>query len=271
MELNNETNEVNEKKNDDNKVLIDNAIDLYKTPIHVLISTKLYNFSGKYYKKIFDEAIKEEQNEKNNPQFNQNINMNNNNNNMNNNNNYINQNNNYNNINNSYQNNSNNNYSYQSSNLNTQPSSYYNSSSSSFNQQSYSRRQIQINKIIFKVNFQTRMGQELGVIGSLQELGNWNQNNVLRLKWTDGNNWVNEINFEFQSNFEYKFIMIINGRPQKYEDGGNRIFNLYDIKNMLENSGRAGDIIYLNNIRRTDIEYDYRDNSLKLISRWNEK
>ena len=272
MELNKETNDVNDKKDsNDNKVVIENAADLYKTPISVLTSTKIYNFSGKYFKKIFDEAIKEEENSgKIFPQFNQNNNNNMNNNNINNN--YMNQNN-YNNNNNSYQNNNNNinnNYSYQS-NLNTQPSSYYNSTSSSYNQQTYSRRQIQINKIIFKVCYQTKMGQEIGVIGSLPELGNWNQDNVLRLSWTEGNNWINEINFEFQSNFEYKFILIINNRPQKYEDGGNRIFNLYDIKNMLENSGRAGDVIRLNNIRRTDIEYDYRNNSLQIIARWNEK
>ena len=278
MDVNKETNDVNDNKDlDNNKVVIENAADLYKIPINVLTSTKIYNFSGKYFKKIFDEALKEEENEgKNFPQFNQNINVNNMNynnniNNNNNNNNYMNQNNynNYNN-NNNYMNQNNNNYSYQS-NLNTQPSSYYNSNSSSYNQQSYSRRQIQINKIIFNVCFQTKMGQEIGVTGSLPELGNWSQDKVLKLSWTEGNNWINEINFEFQSNFEYKFILIINNRPQKYEDGGNRIFNLYDIKNMLENSGRAGDVIRLNNIRRTDIEYDYRNNSLQLIARWNEK
>ena len=103
------------------------------------------------------------------------------------------------------------------------------------------------------------MGQEKGVIEILPELGNWNQDNVLRFSWTEGNNWINQINFDFQSNFEYKFILIINNRPQKYEDEENRIFNLYDIKNMLENSGKAGDVIRLNNIRRTDIEYNYKN------------
>ena len=50
MELNKETNDVNDKKDsNDNKVVIENAADLYKTPISVLTSTKIYNFSGKYF------------------------------------------------------------------------------------------------------------------------------------------------------------------------------------------------------------------------------
>ena len=46
MDVNKETNDVNDKKDlDNNKVVIENAADLYKIPINVLTSTKIYNFS----------------------------------------------------------------------------------------------------------------------------------------------------------------------------------------------------------------------------------
>ena len=50
-----------------------------------------------------------------------------------------------------------------------------------------------INKIKFEMRYQTQMGQEVGVIGSLDALGKWNQNKVLRLNWKNGNIWNKEI------------------------------------------------------------------------------
>ena len=43
---------------DDGKIYIENAADLYKIPINVIKNTKLYNFKGKYYDKIYEEALK---------------------------------------------------------------------------------------------------------------------------------------------------------------------------------------------------------------------
>ena len=40
------------------KVRIENSADLYKLPIHVIKNTKLYNFQGKYFDKIYEEALK---------------------------------------------------------------------------------------------------------------------------------------------------------------------------------------------------------------------
>ena len=40
------------------KVEINTCIDLYKLPINVLKSTKIYNFKGKYFDKIYEEALR---------------------------------------------------------------------------------------------------------------------------------------------------------------------------------------------------------------------
>ena len=40
------------------KIRIENSADLYKLPIHLIKNTKLYNFEGKYFDKIYEEALK---------------------------------------------------------------------------------------------------------------------------------------------------------------------------------------------------------------------
>jgi hypothetical protein len=42
----------------DEKIRIDNSYDLYRIPIHVIKNTRLYNFQGKYFDKIYEEALK---------------------------------------------------------------------------------------------------------------------------------------------------------------------------------------------------------------------
>ena len=40
------------------KVVIDNSADLYKLPVSAIKNTKIYNFSGKYFNEIYEEALK---------------------------------------------------------------------------------------------------------------------------------------------------------------------------------------------------------------------
>ena len=44
-------------QNSEDKITINNSADLYKIPISVLKKTKVYNFQGKYYDKIYNEAL----------------------------------------------------------------------------------------------------------------------------------------------------------------------------------------------------------------------
>jgi hypothetical protein len=42
----------------DDKVYIENSADLFKLPISTIKNTKLYNFRGKLFDKIYEEALK---------------------------------------------------------------------------------------------------------------------------------------------------------------------------------------------------------------------
>ena len=44
--------------NGENKIILENSTDLYKLPLNVLKNTKIYNFKGKYFDKIYEEAVK---------------------------------------------------------------------------------------------------------------------------------------------------------------------------------------------------------------------
>jgi hypothetical protein len=45
-------------ENQNKKVILETSADLYRLPLDVIKNTKLYNFDGKYYKKLYEEALK---------------------------------------------------------------------------------------------------------------------------------------------------------------------------------------------------------------------
>lgn len=47
--------------------------------------------------------------------------------------------------------------------------------------------------IKFSIVYNTSPGEEVYVVGSLPELGNWNIQNAKRMQWTNGNNWISEV------------------------------------------------------------------------------
>ena len=91
------------------------------------------------------------------------------------------------------------------------------------------------------------------------------------MKWTEGNIWKANMEYDDIKVFEYKFIFMENGSIKKWEDGINRIFSFTQIKNLLEPNLTVGKIIKLNNIMDQSIEYNYNDYSLTIISEWNKK
>ena len=80
---------------------------------------------------------------------------------------------------------------------------------------------IRINKIIFSIRYNTTFGEEIGILGSLPILGNWNQNGIFHLNWNNGNIWTGEINIDNLSDFEFKFIISSNGNVKRWENGDN--------------------------------------------------
>ena len=188
------------------KISLENNFDLFKLTPNQITSTKLFNYQGKIYDEIYQEALKLEKEGKNSINLTNTI-----------------------------------------SNNNITPSNNNNNN--------------KIEKIVFEMKYQTQMGQELGILGNLNELGNWNQDNALRMQWTDGNIWKKEIEGE-NDNIEYKFIFIVNNRVQRWEDGGNRILNLKEIKEKIKNEKK---------FELNQQIFEFNNNILKITSNWNQK
>ncbi len=131
--------------------------------------------------------------------------------------------------------------------------------------------EIKIEKLSFQMQYQTWMGQELGIIGSINEFGNWDQGNAKKLRWTEGNIWIIDFFFNANFDFEYKFIFIENNWVKTWEDGNNRYFKFGEIKNKLESQSVNGDFIHVNDFYYTNLEYDIKNNGLKIICQWNKK
>ena len=244
------TQNIKSKTNSEEKIKIENAIDLYKLPISTLKNAKIFNFSGKLYDKIYKEALEMEKviiSKK--PPLEKKI--------LNNNENQT------------YDQQQFNKPTYNTQIYNTQfntPQNYGNMNYTNLNQS-----RIKINKIKFEMKYQTQMGQEVGVIGSLDELGKWNQNKVLRLNWTNGNVWNKEISYVNGSDFEFKFIFINNGRVVKWEDGNNRPFNFRNVCSNLEKKNIKNGVINIWNLNNQNLEFDTRNYTLKVTCEWNKK
>lgn len=196
---------MNSNVSQNNKVIIETSADLYKLPISVIKNTKIYDFGGKYFNQIYEEALKIERS----------------------------------------------------------------GGLDSFTIDNYLKKEIKIDKIIFEMKYQTQMGQELGVIGSFDQLGNWNQDKALKMKWNEGNIWMIEVPYNGMD-FEFKFIFIVNNKVIKWESDENRKFEFNNIKNLVEKELKGNDSVLINN-NKTSYFYDSRNNSIKIISVWNQK
>ena len=139
-----------------------------------------------------------------------------------------------------------------------------------FSISNYLKKGIKIEKIKFQMTYQTQMGQELGVIGSIKELGEWNQDKALKMEQTNGNVWIKKIDYNENIDFEFKFIFIVNMKVEKWEDGNNRKFNFNDIKSKLENEKNNSDIVNIN-YNQQIYKFDSNENLLTIIAEWNKK
>ena len=122
---------------------------------------------------------------------------------------------------------------------------------------------IPINKIIFSVNYNSKFGEEVAILGSLAKLGFWELSGALPLKWNKGNIWTGEINIEDEDwqNFEFKFIVVEKGKIKLWENGENNMINFDElIKNILSNKiGRYNKYKY---------EYNKNDETLSIKCYW---
>lgn len=66
----------------------------------------------------------------------------------------------------------------------------------------------------------------MAVVGNIEELGNWKNFQKCQMKWTDGHVWVTEDLVTTQPFFLYKYVIMRDGKEQRWERGANRIADL---------------------------------------------
>lgn len=124
--------------------------------------------------------------------------------------------------------------------------------------------ELRITRIIFSIRCNTNYGENLGIIGSIPALGNWNSGKCLKLSWNDGNIWKGQINNNDYSirDFEFKFIVLEKGSVKIWEPGYNNEFKFDKIKNKIRDRKDG---------RYEKYRYEYEKNTgiLNLHFHWN--
>ena len=80
--------------------------------------------------------------------------------------------------------------------------------------------------IKFSIKYQTSPGQNIYILGSINELGNWKENKF-KLKWHPGHIWKGTLVLDESINsITYKFVCVSNDLSYKrWEKGPDRIFH----------------------------------------------
>ena len=138
-----------------------------------------------------------------------------------------------------------------------------------YNKSLINKKEIKINKIVMRiVDPFFKMNQDLGIIGSIKELGNWNQDKALKMEYFDEENiWQKEFVLNKKEDFEYKFIFISNGVVKKWEDGNNRIFKYSYIKKLIEINLQDG-FAHLEEENNESYDYDLNEHILFINCDW---
>ena len=124
-------------------------------------------------------------------------------------------------------------------------------------------QKIEFNNIKFEIKYDTKYGEEVGILGSNNELGNWNINNIFHLRWNNGNIWIGNINInEPYINFEFKFVITFNKEIKKWENGENNKIFFDSLINKIKYNNRG----YLN---KCEYYYDNINKELYLKCKWN--
>jgi len=79
--------------------------------------------------------------------------------------------------------------------------------------------------IKFSIRYLTSLGQNIYILGSIPELGNW-KDRKFKLKWSEGHIWKGTLELpESVRHISYKFVcMSDDGNYKRWEEGPDRIF-----------------------------------------------
>ena len=128
-------------------------------------------------------------------------------------------------------------------------------------------RQLKIEKINFQIKYDTKFGEDLAIIGSIKELGKWQIDKALKMGWNNLNIWKGTLYLDKNNilEFEYKFVVTSGNYVKRWEDGFNRKFDILKLKALFDSYPGNYTSIHLNDIEGINIDYDFIDNSLKMI------
>jgi hypothetical protein len=81
-------------------------------------------------------------------------------------------------------------------------------------------------EVKFSIKYQTSPGQNIYILGSITELGNWKESKF-RLKWSEGHIWKGKLELPKDKDyFQYKFVCLSDDNKfKRWEEGPDRIFD----------------------------------------------
>ena len=132
----------------------------------------------------------------------------------------------------------------------------YKSDEIKINKKNNNNNHYKINKMVFYVRYDSNYGDNIGILGSIDQLGNWSQDKILYLKWNNGNIWKGEIDLDNSniSRFEFKFINRYDGIIY-WEKGFNNIIDLNALEEEVrcQKKGRFNKFEYSYDINNSEI------------------
>mmetsp|Transcript_13675 Transcript_13675/g.21431 ORF Transcript_13675/g.21431 Transcript_13675/m.21431 type:complete len:111 (+) Transcript_13675:301-633(+) len=100
--------------------------------------------------------------------------------------------------------------------------------------------------LTLKVHYKTEIGQQVAIVGNIDELGNWNDHTRCKLRWTEGHVWESDnLDIQTKSYFLYKYVILEDGKIKQWERGANRIADLYvlpEVQDGLDTMSRSPSI-----------------------------
>ena len=222
------------------RIVLNKKSDLINIPLQQLRTSQLKNFTGALFEKIYEEAIALEHNQKIKKHYSERIEP-------------------YDtfpiNLSKGNKNNNDNNVEHKSNKMIKIINKRVN--------QNKEQNKIDINSIKFEIKYDTAYGEEVGILGSNESLGNWNINNIYYLKWNYGNIWTGKININKPyKNFEFKYVITFNRKIKYWESGDNNKIFFDKICNDIKNKKHG----YIDKYEYT---YDNINKELYLKYKWN--
>ena len=121
----------------------------------------------------------------------------------------------------------------------------------------YSNEKFPLKKIIFSIRYDTTFGEDIGILGSIDKLGKWDQKGIMYLKWNKGNIWTGEIDVDDKKleDFEFKFVIALNGELKIWESGFNNKVLFQKLFEVIKekNKGRFNKYEYMYNLEKEEL------------------